>query len=165
MEGFEGTNGIAKGMVEGSVQQISSLVKELLKMVHPVSSLKSKKSSQFPYWFKREDRKLLLVNGTEADAIVAADGTGNYTSIMDAVLAAPDYRMKRYVIYIKRGVYKEYVEIKKKKWNLMMIGDGIDATIISGNRNYIDGWSPFRGATFGKGLFQSNSIELIFIND
>ncbi|XP_044471501.1 pectinesterase/pectinesterase inhibitor PPE8B-like [Mangifera indica] len=164
MEGFEGTNGIAKGMVEGSLQQISSLVKELLKMVHPVSSLKSKKSSQFPYWFKREDRKLLLVNGTEADAIVAADGTGNYTSIMDAVLAAPDYRMKRYVIYIKRGVYKEYVEIKKKKWNLMMIGDGIDATIISGNRNYIDGWSPFRGATFAVSAVGFIARDITFEN-
>ncbi|KAK9195418.1 hypothetical protein WN943_003539 [Citrus x changshan-huyou] len=36
------------------------------------------------------------------------------------------------------------------KWNLMMLGDGIDATIISGNQNFMDGWTIFRSATFGK---------------
>lgn len=79
---------------------------------------------------------------------------------MDAVLAAPDYSMKRYVIYIKRGVYKENVEIKKKKWNLMMVGDGMDATIISGNRSFVDGWTTFRSATFGKRLVGVISLLL-----
>ena len=57
----------------------------------------------------------MLVNGVQADVVVAADGTGNFTKIMDVVLAAEDYSMKRFVIYIKRGVYKENVEIKKKE--------------------------------------------------
>ncbi|GAY68400.1 hypothetical protein CUMW_263830 [Citrus unshiu] len=30
----------------------------------------------------------------------------------------------------------------------MMVGDGIDATIISGNQNFMDGWTIFRSATF-----------------
>ncbi|KAH9652947.1 putative pectinesterase/pectinesterase inhibitor 44 [Citrus sinensis] len=165
IDGFDGTNSIVKGVVSGSLNQISSSVQELLTMVHPSPSQWSnegsssnsggkgrggggKSSGQFPHWFKREDRKLLLVNGVQADVVVAADGTGNFTKIMDAVLAAEDYSMKRFVIYIKRGVYKENVEIKKKKWNLMMVGDGIDATIISGNRNFMDGWTTFRSATF-----------------
>ncbi|EEF46193.1 Pectinesterase PPE8B precursor, putative [Ricinus communis] len=67
---------------------------------------------------------------------------------MDAVSAAPDYSFRRYIIYIKKGFYNEYVEIKKKKWNLMMIGDGMGVTVISGNRNFIDGWTTFRSATF-----------------
>ncbi|MDD0148575.1 pectinesterase family protein, partial [Shigella flexneri] len=50
---------------------------------------------------------------------------------------------------IKKGVYKEYVEIGKKKWNIMMIGDGMDATVISGNRSFVDGWTTYRSATFG----------------
>jgi pectinesterase len=69
---------------------------------------------------------------------------------MDAVAAAPDYSMHRHIIYIKKGVYNEYVDIKKKKWNLMMVGEGMNATIITGNRNFIDGWTTFRSATFGK---------------
>ncbi|KAK2642102.1 hypothetical protein Ddye_023865 [Dipteronia dyeriana] len=78
--------------------------------------------------------------------VVAADGSRNFTNVTDAVLAAPNYSMKRYVIYIKRCVYKEYVDIKKKKWNLMMVRDGMNATIISGDRNFIDGWTTFRSA-------------------
>lgn len=178
IDGFEGTNSIVKTVVSGSLDQISSLVQELLTMVHPSpgqkpngggskgggnggkSGHKLTNNGKFPYWFKREDRKLLLLNGVAADVVVAADGTGNFTKVMDAVLAAPDYSMKRYVIYIKRGVYRENVEIKKKKWNLMMVGDGIDATIISGNRSFIDGWTTFRSATFGK--YISLQISLFF---
>lgn len=66
----------------------------------------------------------------------------------DAIAAVPDHGTRRFVIYVKKGVYRENVEIKKKKWNIMMIGDGIDATIISGNRNFVDGWTTFRTATF-----------------
>lgn len=159
-DGFEGTSGIAKTVIAGSLKQVNSLVRNLLTMVHPgPSSRTSNKGggsggaggghpSHFPAWFKREDRKLLQVNGVSADVVVAVDGTGNFTSITDAVSAAPDNSMSRYIIYIKKGIYKENVEIKKKKWNLMMVGDGMDVTVISGNRSFIDGWTTFRSATF-----------------
>lgn len=125
----------------------------VLTQVNPVSDHYTFSSPQghFPPWVKPGERKLLqAANGVSFDAVVAADGTGNFTKVMDAVLAAPNYSMQRYVIHIKRGVYNENVEIKKKKWNLMMVGDGMDATIISGNRSFIDGWTTFRSATFGK---------------
>ncbi|EOY30123.1 hypothetical protein QUC31_020423 [Theobroma cacao] len=174
IDGFEGTSSVIKPVVAGSLNQVTSLVSDLLTMVHPGPSSKSNggtsnggnkegggaaagghpgqklanNKNQFPSWVKREDRKLLEVNGVSADVVVAADGTGNFTSIMDAVAAVPDYSMSRYVIYIKKGLYKENVEIKKKKWNLMMVGDGMDVTVISGNRSFIDGWTTFRSATF-----------------
>lgn len=154
MEGFEGTNSIVKGLISGGLGQVSSLVQQLLSQVHPaVADHSWSKKARFPSWVKQRERKLLQANGVAADVVVAADGTGNYAKVMDAVVAAPDYSMKRYVIYIKRGVYNENVEIKKKKWNLMMIGDGMDATIISGNRSFIDGWTTFRSATFGNITF------------
>jgi hypothetical protein len=46
-------------------------------------------------------------------------------------------------------VYKQNVEIMKLEE--MEIGDGMDATVISGDRNYIDGWTTFRTAIFGGG--------------
>lgn len=149
-DGFDGTNSIVKGLVSGSLNQITSLVVDLLGQVHPISD-QHEPSGQTPAWFKSEDRKLLQANGVPVDVVVARDGTGNFTNITEAILSAPDYSMKRYVIYIKRGVYQEYVEIKKKKWNIMMIGDGMDATIITGNHNYVDGWTTFRSATFAVG--------------
>ncbi|CAJ2662104.1 unnamed protein product [Trifolium pratense] len=54
---------------------------------------------------------------------------------MDAISASPYKSMKRYVILIKRGVYMENIVIDESKWNLMIIGEGIDTTIISGNLN------------------------------
>ncbi|KAF2285097.1 hypothetical protein GH714_037869 [Hevea brasiliensis] len=160
IDGFEGISSILKSLVAGGLNKITSSVQQLLNKVDSnpkpnydtngvaLAGRKSSQKDKFPAWFKREDRKLLVINGVTADAIVAADGTGNFTKIMDAVSAAPDYSMRRYVIYIKKGFYNEYVEIKKKKWNLMMVGDGMGVTVISGNRSVIDGWTTFRSATF-----------------
>ncbi|KAK9099642.1 hypothetical protein Syun_026687 [Stephania yunnanensis] len=175
-EGFEGTNSFVKNVIGSGVQQVSSDVANILRMLRSdgllVSSNKSSTSGvthgghgsngrrsrdNFPGWMRIRDRRLLQApaSNISADAVVALDGTGSYTSIMDAIAAAPEYSSRRYVIHVKRGLYKENVEIKKKKWNLMIIGDGAGATVISGNRNFIDGWTTFRSATFavaGKGF-------------
>jgi len=150
MDGFEGTNGIVKSLVSAGIGEVVSLVEQLLAQVVPVDDEFDASKGQIPSWVKPRERKLLQSSGVSPDAVVALDGSGNYGTIMDAVLAAPDYSMKRFVIYIKKGVYVENVEIKKKKWNIMMVGDGMDATVISGNRSYIDGWTTFRSSTFGK---------------
>ncbi|XP_027331367.1 pectinesterase/pectinesterase inhibitor PPE8B-like [Abrus precatorius] len=148
MEGFEGTNSVVKGLISTGLGQVMTLVKQLLTQVVPVKDELGSGKGKFPSWVKPRERKLVQANGVAADAVVAADGTGNYATIMDAVAAAPDYSMKRFVIYVKKGVYVENVEIKKKKWNIMMVGDGMDATVISGNRSFIDGWTTFRSPTF-----------------
>ncbi|ESQ34468.1 hypothetical protein EUTSA_v10007274mg [Eutrema salsugineum] len=109
---------------------------------------------KFPSWIPFSDRKLLQDSGTttkaKADLVVAKDGSGRYTSIQQAVNAAAKFsrRNKRLVIYVKAGVYQENVEIKKSIKNLMVIGDGIDSTIVTGNRNVKDGTTTFRSATF-----------------
>ncbi|KAF8393703.1 hypothetical protein HHK36_021950 [Tetracentron sinense] len=161
MDGFDGTNSFIKKLVAGSLEQVTSLIGDVLSMVRqvPTSGRNGKKLKKvnYPSWMKAGNRHLLQApaSGVSVDVVVAADGTGNFTRVTDAVLAAPDYGTRRYVIYVKRGVYNENVEIKKKKWNLMMIGDGMDVTVISGNRSFIDGWTTFRSATFavaGKGF-------------
>ncbi|XP_047940263.1 pectinesterase/pectinesterase inhibitor PPE8B-like [Salvia hispanica] len=152
IEGFDGTNGVVKSLVSGSLDHVTSLVLNLLSMVKSNSGRGGRRltsSDQFPHWIKSHDRKLLQsANSATADTVVAADGTGNFTSVAEAVRAAPEYSTRKYVIYIKRGVYEEYVEIGKKKWNIMMIGDGMDATVISGNRSFVDGWTTYRSTTF-----------------
>ena len=150
MEGFEGTNSIVKGLVSAGIGQLVSLVEQLLAQVLPAQDQFDAASSkgQFPSWIKPKERKLLQAIAVTPDVTVALDGSGNYAKIMDAVLAAPDYSMKRFVILVKKGVYVENVEIKKKKWNIMILGQGMDATVISGNRSVVDGWTTFRSATF-----------------
>lgn len=51
----------------------------------------------------------------------------------EAVLAAPDRNMQRYVIFIKKGAYLEKVFINDVKWIIMLIGEGMQSTIITGS--------------------------------
>ncbi|CAN6468254.1 unnamed protein product [Victoria cruziana] len=111
----------------------------------------------FPSWVNRgifgPKRRMALDTGSvlvETIITVAQDGTGNYSTISDAVAAAPNNTLPSngyYVIYVKAGVYQEYVSVDKKKKNLMMIGDGINQTIITGNRSVVDGFTTFNSAT------------------
>ncbi|TXG57171.1 hypothetical protein EZV62_018484 [Acer yangbiense] len=106
----------------------------------------------FPTWVTAADRKLLQSSAAapKADVVVAQDGSGNYKTISEAVAASAKRTSgsKRFVIYVKKGVYKENVEIKKSIKNLMIIGDGIDATIVTANKNAKGGSTTFRTATF-----------------
>ncbi|XP_028781933.1 probable pectinesterase/pectinesterase inhibitor 41 [Neltuma alba] len=95
-------------------------------------------------------------------AIVSKDGTGDFTTINDALSAAPDDSSSSegyFLIYVSAGVYEEYISIDKKKTYLMMMGDGINRTIITGNHSYAYKWHPYRSATFavhGKGFMGVN---------
>lgn len=72
---------------------------------------------------------------------VRKDGTGTFTTINEAVSAAPDKSETGcyFVIYVSEDVYEENVIIGKKKKNIMMIGAGIYKTVITGSRNRADG--------------------------
>lgn len=70
--------------------------------------------------------------------IVNQDGSGNFSTITDVVVAAPNNSMSTsgyFLIYITAGIYEEYVSIAKNKKYLMMIGDDINQTIITGNHS------------------------------
>ncbi|XP_050224908.1 probable pectinesterase/pectinesterase inhibitor 20 [Mercurialis annua] len=111
-------------------------------------------------------RKLLqeFTNGVfvRTTVVVNPYGGGDFNTISDAVAAAPNNTVISdgyYVIYVVAGVYNEYVVIDKKKKFLMMIGDGINQTIITGNKNFVDGWTTFNSATFvavGQGFVAVN---------
>ncbi|CAO2173853.1 unnamed protein product [Urochloa humidicola] len=103
----------------------------------------------FPRWVRPGDRRLLQApaSGITADAVVAKDGSGNFTTVSAAVAAAPTNSKRRYVIYIKAGAYMENVEVGKKYVNLMFVGDGIGKTVIKASRNVVDGSTTFRSAT------------------
>lgn len=120
------------------------------------SSLPSKKISKgrrlldndLPEWISASDRKLLEAKAPPVDLVVAQDGSGNFTTISEAVAAVKTVT-KRFVIYVKKGVYRENVEIKKLVKNLTLFGDGIDATIITGSRCIGKDFTTFGSATFG----------------
>lgn len=84
------------------------------------------------------------------NSIVARDGSGEFTTIRKAVSAAPDLSKKSYVIKINAGTYRENVVISREKMNIILIGDGMNSTIITSSRNLADGFSTFDSATLSK---------------
>ncbi|XP_019189022.1 PREDICTED: probable pectinesterase/pectinesterase inhibitor 17 isoform X2 [Ipomoea nil] len=103
----------------------------------------------FPAWTKPGDRKLLQSSAaSKADVVVAQDGSGDYKTVTEAVNAAGKRSGSgRYVIYVKAGVYKENVNIGSKLKNIMMVGDGIGKTIITGSQSVGGGTTTFNSAT------------------
>lgn len=122
---------------------------------------------EFPLWLSARDRKLLQkpISGLQPDVVVALDGTGKFKSIADAIKDAPSQlSSKRYIIYVKAGVYYENVTVSRKKTHLMIVGDGIGKTIVAAGRNVAEGFSTFRSATFastGQGFI---ARDMTFLN-
>ncbi|GAB4835783.1 hypothetical protein Ancab_000699 [Ancistrocladus abbreviatus] len=103
----------------------------------------------------RMGRRLFQVAGlnikVNKTVTVNPNGSGNFTTINAAVSAAPNNTQANsgyFLIYVVAGVYQEYVSIPKNKQYLLMVGDGINRTIITGNRSVVDGWTTFNSATF-----------------
>ncbi|KAB2016352.1 hypothetical protein ES319_D08G090800v1 [Gossypium barbadense] len=119
-------------------------------------------------------RKLLqTTDDTDEEVLVSdivtvcQDGSGNFTTINDAITAAPNNTNGVngfYLIYISGGVYQEYISIAKNKKYLMMIGDGINQTIITGNRSVVDGWTTFNSATFAVVAPNFIAVNITFQN-
>ncbi len=86
----------------------------------------------------------------KANIVVGKDASCKYKSISDALKKVPKKSDKRFVIYVKKGVYYENVLVDKDMWNVVMVGDGMTATIVSGSLNFVDGTPTFATATFGK---------------
>ena len=108
-------------------------------------------TGDFPNWVAAGDRRLLQASAKDikADIVVAKDGCGNYKTVKEAVDAVPKNSKNRFVVYVKKGTYKENVELVKNKKNVMLVGDGMDSTIITGSLNVIDGSTTFKSATVG----------------
>ncbi|KAI4335081.1 hypothetical protein L6164_013762 [Bauhinia variegata] len=104
---------------------------------------------EFPSWVSAADRKLLGSHSRlPPNAVVAKDGSGQYKTIAAALAAYPKNLSGRFVIYVKAGVYDEYVTVTKNQINVYMYGDGPRKTIITGSKSYASGVSTFKTASF-----------------
>lgn len=64
------------------------------------------------------------------DAVVAKDGTGNFSTVQDAINAAPDSAATPWLILVKNGEYDELVDIPAQKTHIHLIGQDPLKTII-----------------------------------
>ncbi|XP_057732815.1 pectinesterase-like [Arachis stenosperma] len=107
-----------------------------------------------PTWLSASDRDLLAEGKGKGKAIVAAhvvvaqDGSGRFRTIKEAIDSYPPGFKGRYVIYVKAGVYNEYIIIPKHAVNILMYGDGPTRTIVTGRKNFVEGVKTMHTATF-----------------
>ena len=91
------------------------LIAALLTVAAPISAAKEKGSQVF-------------------HAVVAQDGSGDFTTVQAAIDAAPEGRTEPWRIFIKQGTYNEHVDIPESKPFLSLVGEGRGKTLISCDR-------------------------------
>ncbi|KAL5698590.1 pectinesterase [Ranunculus cassubicifolius] len=110
----------------------------------------------FLYWVHPRDRRLFQQTMPRPDITVAQDGSGDYKTISDAVAAIGTKNESRTVVFVKAGTYVENVVVDKAYWNVMMYGEGMTKTIVTGNLSKKkNNTQTFMTATFiaaGKGF-------------
>ncbi|KAE8703570.1 putative Peptide chain release factor [Hibiscus syriacus] len=164
LDGFEEEDNMKEGITDAS-----ELTPNALAIVTKLSEIFSKFGIQlnlhafqsrrllsiekdvYPSWFSDVDRKLFAKidnSNIELNAVVAKDGSTEFRTIAEALAAAPKQSQVRHVIYVKAGIYDEYITVDKKTTKILMYGDGPRQTIVTGGKNFVDGIQTWKTATF-----------------
>lgn len=68
------------------------------------------------------------------DAVVAADSTGDYLTLQEAIDAAPESRAQPWLIFVKKGCYKGHVDIPSSKPYIHIIGQSQNLVCLADDR-------------------------------
>ncbi|KAG2243665.1 hypothetical protein Bca4012_014904 [Brassica carinata] len=159
IDGFKGTKGDAGETIKKALKTAVQLTHNGLAMVTEMSNylgqmqfteLNSRRLlSQEPSWVDGRARRLLTAPLSEVkpDMVVAQDGSGQYKTISEAMQNVPKNKNVTFVVHIKTGVYKEFVQVERTMPDLVFIGDGPDKTVITGEKSFQDGITTYRTAT------------------
>lgn len=63
--------------------------------------------------------------------VVALDGSGDYTKVQDAINAVDDNSLRRTIIFIKPGIYKEKLLVPAEKKKVTFLGESYENTILT----------------------------------
>lgn len=93
------------------------------------------------------------------DCVVAQDGSGDFFSLQEAVLALPDFARQETWLLVRSGEYREKVSIPSSKRFVRLTGEGADRTKIT-----YDGYSR-RLDDYGREMGTSGSSTIYFGGD
>nr|XP_043616129.1 probable pectinesterase/pectinesterase inhibitor 59 [Erigeron canadensis] len=114
---------------------------------------KSDKMEDFPIWVTKKDRKLMQSASIYKRAnVTVSQAKGSFFKTIQSALdyaASINRGEGRFIIYIKRGVYRENIDIGNDMKNIMFLGDGLRYTIITGDRSMTGGFTTYSTATVG----------------
>ncbi|THG21037.1 hypothetical protein TEA_020522 [Camellia sinensis var. sinensis] len=139
--------GVSDFMLPLMSNNVSKLICNTL-AINNGSTEKQTYKEGFPTWVSPGNRKLLQSSSPAVNLVVAQDGSGNYKTIRAALdVVAKRSGSGRFVIHVKSGVYQENIEIGNNMKNIMLLGDGLKNTIITGSRSGGGGSTTFNSAT------------------
>jgi PelA/Pel-15E family pectate lyase len=102
--------------------------------------------------------------GGKPDLIVALDGSGNVKSVQEAVDRVPENNKKRFVIFIKPGIYREQVRIPANKPYISFIGESPEKTVLTFNLSNKEAGSTSASYSFYVGGHDFYAENLTFEN-
>ena len=95
-----------------------------------------------------------------ADIIVDINGSGDYASLREGISAIPDESTDTTIVFVKKGIYDEKVILPHTKWNVILVGEDLDSTIITGDdygdQMLVDGNPAVGGHTFSTYTFRAD---------
>nr|KYP43935.1 putative pectinesterase/pectinesterase inhibitor 25 [Cajanus cajan] len=139
-------------------------LKNLIKLLRTKYSCTSSNCTRSERILKESENKGILL---KEFAIVSLDGRANFTSIGEAIASAPDFLRPEdgyFLIYVREGNYEEYVVVPIQKKNILLIGDGINKTCITGNHSVADGWTTYNSSTFAVSGERFVAVDVTFRN-
>ncbi|KAG6431304.1 hypothetical protein SASPL_109383 [Salvia splendens] len=104
---------------------------------------------EVPDFVESHARRLMAAGPAtlKPDATVAQDGSGQFKTISEALATLPPKNTKPFVVFVKAGLYKEYVVVPKGMNNVSIIGEGPEKTRITGDKCVKGGTPTFQSAT------------------
>ncbi|GAT63669.1 pectinesterase family protein [Paludibacter jiangxiensis] len=102
---------------------------------------------------------VVLMAQNKYDFLVAADGSGDFKTVQEAINAVPDMRANRTRIFIKPGVYKEKLTLPANKTNVSFVGEDPAKTILT-----FDDFAQ-RKNRFGENIGTSGSSSFFIYGD
>ncbi|UOR06166.1 pectinesterase family protein [Hymenobacter aerilatus] len=63
--------------------------------------------------------------------VVAADGSGDYRTVQEAIMAVRDFMQVEATIFIKNGTYKEKLLIPSQKTHITLLGESTEGVVIT----------------------------------
>uniref|UniRef100_A0ACD5WNM6 Uncharacterized protein n=1 Tax=Avena sativa TaxID=4498 RepID=A0ACD5WNM6_AVESA len=149
LDGFMNTTTDAAAKMRGALNASQELTEDILTVVDQLSGTLGSfnigrrllvEEDGSPAWMTDGKRRLMEAGPESVEfkpnVTVAADGSGDFKSIKEALAKVPQKSASMYVMYVKEGTYKEYVTVPRTVTNMVMIGDGMTKTIITGNKNF-----------------------------
>lgn len=103
--------------------------------------------NEYPIWKNKYEKNQKENHLNSNIIIVSKDGSGDFTTIQEAINNTKSFPYEKITIYIKNGIYTEKIKIHEWNSNLILLGESKEKTIIRFD-DYFDKINLGRNSTF-----------------